>query len=281
MSDEKDLKLEPTDGLCYNPNLPLYWDEAALKKELDRSFELCHSCRMCFKFCPSFPTLFKAVDEHGGVRALPDATVRQVVDECFQCKLCYTQCPYTNKEHHPFRLDFPRLLMRAKAIRRRKEGIPLGDHATLHFETRETMLYQVHEMLRAEGSWKRPGAVEDELEAYNPLIPDGRSLTATLMFEYDAAEDRPQRLRERCGIENHLWLLVGETAPILAAFDDAQASDGRVSSVQYVRWELDDEQARLLKAHGTVVRLRLDHPRYTASAVLSEETRRELAGDLG
>lgn len=127
MSDEKDLKLGPTDGLCTNPNLPLYWDEGALKKELDRSFELCHSCRMCFKFCPSFPTLFKAVDEHGGVRALPEDTVRQVVDECFQCKLCYTQCPYTDKEHHPFRLDFPRLLMRAKAVRRKKEGIPLRD----------------------------------------------------------------------------------------------------------------------------------------------------------
>ena len=165
-------------------------------------------------------------------------------------------------------------------VRKAKRRVPLGDHATLHFETRETMLYQVHEMLRAEGSWRRPGAIEDELEAYNPIVPDGRSLTATLMFEYDDPSERTERLSELCGIEEHLWLHVGETAPLAAAFDDAQASDGRISSVQYVRWDLGDEQARLLKAEGTVVRLRIDHSRYSASSVLSEETRRELAGDI-
>ncbi len=182
----------------------------------------------------------------------------------------------TREAYEAGRESFRRRVMARKARRR----VPLGGHATLHFETRETMLYQVHEMLRAEGSWQRPGAIEDELEAYNPIVPGGRSLTATLMFEYDDADDRPARLSELCGIEDHLWLLVGETAPLAAAFDDAQASDGRVSSVQYVWWELDDEQARLLKAEGTVVRLRIDHAAYSASAVLSEETRRELAGDL-
>ena len=165
-------------------------------------------------------------------------------------------------------------------VRKARRRVPLGDHATLHFETRETMLYQVHEMLRAEGSWQRPGAVEDELEAYNPLVPNGRSLTATLMIEYDDPAERAARLSELCGIEDHLWLHVGETAPISATFDDAQASDGRISSVQYVRWDLGDQSACLLKAEGTVVRIRIDHPRYAASVVLSEETRRELAGDL-
>ncbi len=121
------LAVQPTDGLTYNPNQPLYWDEAALQKELDRSFELCHSCRMCFKYCQSFPTLFAAVDRYGDVRALPAAVTRQVVDECCQCKLCYTQCPYTDKEGHEFRLDFPRLLQRAKAVWRRREGIPWRD----------------------------------------------------------------------------------------------------------------------------------------------------------
>ena len=122
-----DIRFQPTDGLTYNPNEPLYWDRAALQKELDRSFELCHSCRMCFKYCQSFPTLFTAVDTHGDVRRIPEATHRRVVDECFQCKLCYTQCPYTEKENHPFKLDFPRLMMRAKALARRKDGIPLRD----------------------------------------------------------------------------------------------------------------------------------------------------------
>ncbi len=124
---QRTVGVQPTDGLTYNPNEPLYWDEAALAKELARSFELCHSCRMCFKYCQSFPTLFAAVDRYGSVPALPAEIARQVVDECFQCKLCYTQCPYTDTEGHEFRLDFPRLLQRAKAVWRRREGIPLRD----------------------------------------------------------------------------------------------------------------------------------------------------------
>jgi glycerol-3-phosphate dehydrogenase subunit C len=125
--DDKAIRYAPTDGLTYNLNDPRYWDEAALEKEIVRAFDLCHGCRMCFKFCQSFPTLFKAVDEHGDVRRLPKAVRRQVIDECFQCKLCYTQCPYTDAEGHEFRLDFPRLLTRAKAVQRRREGIPLRD----------------------------------------------------------------------------------------------------------------------------------------------------------
>jgi glycerol-3-phosphate dehydrogenase subunit C len=125
--DGSDIKFHPTDGLTTNPNEALYWNAAALDKELHRSFELCHSCRMCFKFCQSFPTLFDAVDTHGDVRKIPAATRDRIVDECFQCKLCYTQCPYTEAEHHAFKLDFPRLMLRAKAIRRRRTGIPLRE----------------------------------------------------------------------------------------------------------------------------------------------------------
>lgn len=126
--DRPDIRFKPTDGACFNPNEALYWNREALAKELERTFELCHSCRMCFKYCQSFPTLFDAVDSHGGnVRRLDDTTTRRVVDECFQCKLCYTQCPYTEREGHEFALDFPRLMLRAKALRRRAEGIPLRD----------------------------------------------------------------------------------------------------------------------------------------------------------
>ncbi len=127
MADRDDIRFHPTDGLTYNPNDPLYWDESALAGELERSFELCHSCRMCFKYCQSFPTLFDAVDTHGSVRALPTATKNRVVNECFQCKLCYTQCPYTEAEGHEFKLDFPRLMLRARAQRREQEGIPLRE----------------------------------------------------------------------------------------------------------------------------------------------------------
>jgi Fe-S oxidoreductase len=119
-----EIRYTPTDGLTYNPNEAKYWDRAALQPELDRTFDLCNGCRLCFKFCQSFPTLFDAVEAAGDVRHLPAAKVDQVIDECFQCKLCYTQCPYTEAEGHEFKLDFPRLILRANAVRRREHGIP-------------------------------------------------------------------------------------------------------------------------------------------------------------
>ena len=177
-------------------------------------------------------------------------------------------------------------LLRREEMRRRimalkaKRRVPLGEHATLHFETRDTMLYQVHEMLRAEDSWQRPDAIEDELEAYNPLIPGGDELSATLFLEYETPEERDQRLQDLLGIDRHLWLQVGDTEPLLARFDQAQVSPTRVSSVQYVTWPIDSERARLLASDGTVVRARIDHPAYQAQAVLSEETRKDIARDL-
>lgn len=122
---EHEELFEPTPGLTYNPNDAHFFDPAALEQELQRSFDLCHSCRLCFKFCQSFPTLFNAIDANDGrARTLSDATKRQVVDECFNCKLCYTNCPYTPSEGHEFQLDFPALLMRARAVRVKQEGIP-------------------------------------------------------------------------------------------------------------------------------------------------------------
>jgi hypothetical protein len=155
-----------------------------------------------------------------------------------------------------------RRIMVVKAKRR----LPLGNHATLHFESRDTMLYQILEMLRAESSWDRPGAVEDEIEAYEPLVPGNGRLTATLMFEYETAEERTRWLSQLLGIDRHLWLQIGDIEPVAAVFDDAQVSPTRISSVQYVAW--------------TVVRVVIDHPDYEALAVLSEETRNELATDL-
>ena len=122
-----EIRYAPTDGLTYNPNEPKYWDRSALQQEIDRTFDLCNGCRMCFKFCQSFPTLFDAVDAAGDVRRLPAAKVDQVIDECFQCKLCYTQCPYTESEGHEFALDFPRLVLRANALRRRERGVPMRE----------------------------------------------------------------------------------------------------------------------------------------------------------
>ncbi len=115
----------PTDGMTYNPNDPRYFDANALQGELKRTFDLCQSCRLCFKYCQSFPTLFRAVDDNDGdARTLDDGVLRQVVDECFGCQLCYVKCPYTVADDHEYQLDFPALMLRARAVRVQREGVP-------------------------------------------------------------------------------------------------------------------------------------------------------------
>jgi Fe-S oxidoreductase len=119
----------PTDGLTYDPGEPKYWDSPALEAEITRAFEICHGCRMCFKYCDSFPILFNLLDQRyeGDVRKLTAADTRSVMDACFQCKLCEVQCPYTPRDKHEFQLDFPRLVHRYKAQRARREGVSLRD----------------------------------------------------------------------------------------------------------------------------------------------------------
>ncbi|MEZ5352808.1 MAG: heterodisulfide reductase-related iron-sulfur binding cluster [Bryobacteraceae bacterium] len=120
------IKGEPTPGLTYNPNDPRYWDRSAMEGELERVFEICHGCRLCFNLCPSFPALLNAVDGHDGdVRKITAAETDRVIDTCYQCKLCYVKCPYTPDDGHSFQLDFPRLLLRANAIRKKERGIDL------------------------------------------------------------------------------------------------------------------------------------------------------------
>jgi len=170
-------------------------------------------------------------------------------------------------------------LRRSILVQKNRRRVAVGDHCTVHFECRDTMRYQVHEMLRAEGTWDSPTAVGDELEAYNPLIPGDGRLSATLMLEYETPEERALVLPKFVHIDRHVWLQVGETEPVLAEFDAGQISPDKVSSVQYVKWPLDDERRRLLKQDGTVVRLRIDHPVYSAEAVLGEETRKAIMHD--
>jgi glycerol-3-phosphate dehydrogenase subunit C len=117
------IKGAPTAGMSYNPNDAVYWDRDGLERELERVFEICHGCRLCFNLCPSFPELFNAVDRHDGdVRKITAAETDRVVDTCYQCKLCYVKCPYTPDDKHEFQLDFPRLLGRYVALRRKEKG---------------------------------------------------------------------------------------------------------------------------------------------------------------
>ncbi|MCB9732921.1 MAG: 4Fe-4S dicluster domain-containing protein [Deltaproteobacteria bacterium] len=128
MSDGK-ISYQPTKGLSYDPNDPVYWDEALLDEETKRVFEVCHGCRMCFKYCDSFPKLFAHIDERhdGDVKKLAPAETQDVMDACFQCKLCEVQCPYTPRDQHEFQLDFPKLVARHRAVHAKKKGIRLRD----------------------------------------------------------------------------------------------------------------------------------------------------------
>lgn len=180
-------------------------------------------------------------------------------------------------EYEKMRPDFRRRIMALKNKRR----VAVGDHITVHFETRDTMLYQVYEMLRVENSWDRHDAIEDELEAYNPLIPQNGELSATLMIEYQTPAERTRHLEALVGLDDgHVWLEVGDAGRVAAVFDRAQVSPTRISSVQYIRWRLDDHQRCALRTDGTVVRIVIDHPHYRAQAVLGEESRKEIARDL-
>jgi glycerol-3-phosphate dehydrogenase subunit C len=109
---------------------PAFYDEAALDKELERVFDICHGCRRCFSLCNSFPTLFDAVDatSSGEVEGLDKKVYWEVVDHCYLCDMCFmTKCPYVPP--HPWNVDFPHLMLRAKAVHARREGLSLRNRA--------------------------------------------------------------------------------------------------------------------------------------------------------
>jgi glycerol-3-phosphate dehydrogenase subunit C len=115
---------------------PDFYDEAALTKELERVFDICHGCRRCFSLCNSFPTLFDAVDESstGEVDAVDKKVFWEVVDHCYLCDMCFmTKCPYVPP--HPWNIDFPHLMLRAKATRNRKEGEVFANKALAATDT--------------------------------------------------------------------------------------------------------------------------------------------------
>lgn len=179
-------------------------------------------------------------------------------------------------EYERIRSDFRRNIMQQKRSRR----VLLGTNCSAHFENRDIMRYQVLEMLRCEGTWDDPSAVADELEAYNPLITQPDALSLTLMFEYPTEVERQSQLPRLVGIDRHVWLKVGDEPPIAGQFDAGQIDEQKVSSVQFVKFPIDQHTRERLARDGTVVRLVIDHPHYQTQAVLGEETRRSIAADL-
>jgi hypothetical protein len=164
---------------------------------------------------------------------------------------------------------------------RRARRLAVGAHCTWSFEDRETIRYQVQEMLRAERLFEAAG-IDEELAAYNPLIPDGRNLKATLLIEYTDAAERARRLAELRGVERRCWLRVAGHEPVYAVADEdlERETPDKTSAVHFLRWEFTPPMIAALKG-GAALAAGVDHPAYDVTLeTLPEETRRVLVADL-
>jgi glycerol-3-phosphate dehydrogenase subunit C len=127
------LKRRPERPPAAGPNDPRYWDAGDLTAELKRVFQICHECRMCVGYCGTFPAIFEAVDRDidkkraEGAERLTETDFQRASDLCWQCKLCYIKCPYTEDEGASELVDFPRLMAREKAHRARRDGVAVVD----------------------------------------------------------------------------------------------------------------------------------------------------------
>lgn len=184
---------------------------------------------------------------------------------------------YSLERYAEVREEFRDKVMAHKLDRR----LPLGTNATLYFEDTLTMQYQIQEMLRIERIFEE-AAVKDELDVYNPLIPDGSNWKATFMVEFPDAEERRGMLTQLIGIENDIWMQVGDSEKICPiANEDLQRSDGtKTSAVHFLRFELDSSQVQALK-NGARLSAGIDHKNYQVEvSPVAGNVRNSLVGDL-
>ena len=167
-------------------------------------------------------------------------------------------------------------LLPVKRLRR----VALGPWCMVSFESFETMLMQVQEMLYIEKGGD--AQLADELAAYNPMIPQGAELTATAMFEIDDATRRARALAELGGVEGHFFLDVDGTRAAAVHEGDVERTreDGKASAVHFLHFPLTPPRVAAFRAPGARILMGCDHPRYQHLAVLSDETRGELSKDL-
>ncbi len=158
--------------------------------------------------------------------------------------------------------------------------IALGPYATFYFESYETMLAQVQEMLYIEKGGDEQ--LNDELTAYNPLIPNGKELTATLMFEIDNPVTRSAFLSKVGGIEEKVFVKIdGEIVKAIPEEDvDRTSADGKASSVQFIHFKFSDEQIQKFKAEGVDVEIGIDHKEYSHTTKLSSTNLKSLLADF-
>jgi hypothetical protein len=171
--------------------------------------------------------------------------------------------------------------MRAEVlVHKRDRQAPIGPNVTLYFEDRLTMQYQVQEMLRAERIFESE-AIAEELESYNPLIPDGTNLKATMMLEYPDVAERRAALERLKGIEDSVYLEVGTLGRVFAHADEdiSRTDETKTSAVHFLRFELDPRMRAALKS-GAALALGIDHEGYRHELTGSAELRKSLAADL-
>ena len=169
---------------------------------------------------------------------------------------------------------------RRMAELKKNRRVHVGPDVTFYFENFETMLHQVHEMLAVEKGGE--AQIEDELRAYNPLVPRGRELVATMMIEIDDPGRRDRMLRELAGIEKAVaFTVAGETVTAVPESDvERTTKDGKTSSVHFLRFPFTDAQVSAFRADRARVLLALSHPRYDHIAALPEPVRATLARDF-
>lgn len=174
------------------------------------------------------------------------------------------------------RPSFRDKVIRHKSTRR----IQLGPHATLIFEDRLTIQYQIQEMLRVERIFNAAG-IEEELEAYNPLIPDGSNWKATLLIEYPDAEERRLALTKMTGIEHKVWAIVGsgEKTFAIANEDLDRSNEEKTAAVHFLRFELSEDGVAQLKS-GAPLSMGIDHPELPYQVQLLDNERLSLLADL-
>jgi hypothetical protein len=170
---------------------------------------------------------------------------------------------------------------RAQVIEHKKpRRVALSPNATMYFEDLTTIKYQLQEILRVERIFEA-AEIEEELAAYNPLIPDGTNWKGTFMFEFPDVEERRQALARMPGVEHRIWVQVGDQPRIFAnANEDLERStDEKTSAVHFLRFELDAASIAAAK-RGAPIRMGIDHDQMRCEIELPEASRRSLAADL-
>jgi len=170
---------------------------------------------------------------------------------------------------------------RARVIAHKKHRtVQLGEHVTLIFEDELTVRYQIQEMLRIERIFEEDG-VRHELDVYNPLVPDGTNLKATMMIEYPDVAERERELARLKGIEDRTWVQVAGFGRVYAIADEdlERENEEKTSAVHFLRFELEAQMCKALR-QGVGLTIGVDHPHYQASVEAAAEVRSALAADL-